>query len=167
MVRAGVLTISDKGSRGERVDESGEVIRDLLEREGVEVTRYDIVPDEYEKIRLFLIEWSDKAKLDLIFTTGGTGLSSRDVTPEATASILERTAPGISEAIRAEGMKKTIRAMLSRGTAGVRSKTLIVNLPGSPKAVRESIETILPALFHGLEVLQGGAVECSSKMVKT
>jgi molybdopterin adenylyltransferase len=164
LMRAGILTISDKGARGERMDESGQTIRALLERDGVEVTHYSIVPDEADQIRTILTEWSDARRLDLILTTGGTGLSPRDVTPEATASILERTAPGISEAIRAEGMKKTMRAMLSRGTAGVRGSTLIVNLPGSTRAVRESLEAILAVLFHGIEILQGTSGECGSNV---
>lgn len=161
-MRAGVLTISDKGSKGERADESGQRIRSVLERNGVRVTHYRIVPDEQEKISESLKEWSDVEGLDLVITTGGTGLSPRDVTPEATASVIERPVPGIAEAIRAQGMKHTARAMLSRGTAGVRGGTLIVNLPGSLKAVKESIETILPALIHGVEILQGTATECGS-----
>jgi molybdopterin adenylyltransferase len=161
-VRAGVLTISDKGSKGERADESGPCIRAVLERNGVRVTQYRVVPDEQEKISESLREWSDVEGLDLVITTGGTGLSPRDVTPEATASVIERPVPGIAEAIRAEGMKHTARAMLSRGTAGVRGRTLIVNLPGSLKAVKESLETVVPALIHGIGVLRGTATECGS-----
>jgi len=160
MVRAGILTVSDKGSRGERQDRSGEAIRRILEEEGFRVERQEIVPDEIPVIRERLVAWTDHDELDLVLTTGGTGFAPRDVTPEATAQILERPTPGISEAIRAEGRKKTARAILSRGTAGIRGKTLIVNLPGSVRAVEESLEVLLPVLRHGIEVLRGEVSEC-------
>jgi molybdopterin adenylyltransferase len=162
MISAGVLTVSDKGSRGEREDRSGPGIRTMLAGIGAEVVRSAIVPDEIYAIADCLREWADREGLDLILTTGGTGFSQRDVTPEATAPLLERAAPGISEAIRAEGRKKTPHAMLSRGTAGIRGRTLIVNLPGSPRGVEESLSAVLPALRHGIEILRGEARECGS-----
>ena len=164
MIKAGILTISDKGARGEREDLSGDAVREGLEAAGMKVTRTAIVPDEAERIRAALIEWSDRDGVDLILTTGGTGFSRRDVTPEATASVIERPAPGIAEAIRAEGMKKTPHAILSRGVAGIRGGTLIINLPGSPKAVRESLDAVMTALIHGIEVLKGQAVECATRV---
>lgn len=160
MVRAGVLTVSDKGSRGEREDKSGEAIRRILEEQGVRVERAEVVPDEMAAIQERLIAWADRDQLDLVLTTGGTGFSVRDVTPEATLPILEKQAPGISEAIRAEGWKKTPRAILSRGVAGIRGRTIIVNLPGSVRAVEESLEILFPALFHGIEILKGETSEC-------
>ncbi len=161
-MRAGVLTISDKGSRGERADESGPLIRSILERHGLAVSCYLVIPDEFETICRHLKTWTDVEHLDVIVTTGGTGLSPRDVTPEATASVVDRAIPGIGEAIRAEGMKHTPRAMLSRCTSGVRGQTLIVNLPGTPRAVRESLERIMPALLHAIGILQGNVEECGS-----
>lgn len=160
MFSLGILTISDKGSRGEREDESGKVIRELLGALDANVVKYDIVPDEGELISARLVEWADKEGIDLILTTGGTGLSSRDVTPEATLAVLERMAPGFAEAMRAESLKKTTMAMLSRAVAGIRGGSLIINLPGSPRAVRECLEVILPAVPHAIEVLRGEVVEC-------
>ena len=160
MFSLGILTISDKGSRGEREDESGKVIRELLGALDANVVKYDIVPDEGELISARLVEWADKEGIDLILTTGGTGLSSRDVTPEATLAVLQRMAPGFAEAMRAESLKKTTMAMLSRAVAGIRGGSLIINLPGSPRAVRECLEVILPAVPHAIEVLRGEAVEC-------
>ncbi|MCL0082260.1 MogA/MoaB family molybdenum cofactor biosynthesis protein [Dehalococcoidia bacterium] len=162
MFIAGIITVSDKGSRGERKDESGAVIRDLLSGIGAQVSRYEIVPDERETISARLIEWADGAGIDLILTSGGTGLSPRDVTPEATLAVVERLAPGFSEAMRLESLKKTPMGMLSRGVSGIRGKTLIVNLPGSPKAVRECLEVILPTLPHAIETLRGEASECAT-----
>ncbi|MCL0029976.1 MogA/MoaB family molybdenum cofactor biosynthesis protein [Dehalococcoidia bacterium] len=162
MFIAGIITVSDKGSRGERKDESGAVIRDLLSGIGAQVSRYEIVPDERETISARLIEWADGAGIDLILTSGGTGLSPRDVTPEATLAVVERLAPGFSEAMRLESLKKTPMGMLSRGVSGIRGKTLIVNLPGSPKAVRECLEVILPTLPHAIETLRGEASECAA-----
>lgn len=160
MVRAGILTVSDKGSRGEREDKSGEAIRRILEEQGVRIERVEIVPDEIPAIRERLIAWADRDELDLVLTTGGTGFSPRDVTPEATLPVLERQTPGISEAIRAEGRKKTPRAILSRGVAGIRGRTVIVNLPGSVRAVEESLDVLLPALWHGIKILKGENAEC-------
>lgn len=163
MFTAGVLTVSDKGARGKRHDESGKVVRECLAPLGIRWARYDIVPDEREAILAKLMEWADEAGLDLIITTGGTGLSPRDVTPEATLAILDRVAPGFAEAMRAESLKKTPLAMLSRAVAGIRKNTLIINLPGSPKAVTECLEVILPALPHAIETLRGEAAECARK----
>ena len=161
MFTVGIVTVSDKGFRGERQDESGAVIRDLLSRAGAQVIRYEIVPDEREAISAKLTEWTDAA-IDLILTSGGTGLSPRDVTPEATLAVLERLAPGFSEAMRLESLKKTPMGMLSRGVSGTRGKTLIINLPGSPRAACECLEAILPALPHAIEMLRGEAAECAT-----
>lgn len=161
MFTVGILTVSDKGSRGERVDESGQAIREILTGAGAKIVRYKIVPDEKDAISGTLIEWADRMGIDLILTTGGTGLAPRDVTPEATLAVLEKLAPGFSEAMRAESMKKTPRGMLSRGVSGVIKRTLVINLPGSPRAVRECLEAILPALPHALEMLSGKGSECA------
>lgn len=160
-MKAGVLTISDKGARGQREDLSGRLLVERLSGAGFEVTRYRVVPDEYEEILITLIDWADREGLDLILTTGGTGLSPRDVTPEATRAAVEREVPGIAEAIRLGGLKHTPYAMLSRGLAGVRKETLIVNLPGSPKAVEEAWEIIAPVLKHALEKIKGSEAECA------
>jgi len=159
---AGILTVSDKGARGEREDKSGAALREILAAAGFSVARCEIVPDEQDRIKDTLIAWADLYRLNLILTTGGTGFAPRDRTPEATAQALERHAPGIGEAIRAYGLKKTPHAMLSRGIAGARGQTLIVNLPGSEKAVRESMEAILEALPHALELLCGQGGECGT-----
>jgi molybdopterin adenylyltransferase len=158
-MRVGILTVSDKGARGEREDRSGPAIGKMMSDEGAEIVRTHIVPDEIDEIRAVLIKWSDEG-LDLVLTTGGTGFSPRDWTPEATRAVLEREAPGIAEAMRQAGMKKTPTAMLSRGVAGLRKATLIVNLPGSEKGARESLEAIMEALPHGIEILKGQAGEC-------
>jgi molybdenum cofactor synthesis domain-containing protein len=163
MLSAGILTISDRGWRGEREDRSGEAIKQLLAALDTQLVRYEIVPDEKEIISQKLIQWSDNEGIDLIITTGGTGLSPRDVTPEATSAVVERVVPGFAEAMRAESLKKTPMAVLSRGVAGIRGSSLIINLPGSPKAVRECLEVILPALPHAIEVLKGEAVECGEE----
>ena len=159
MIRVGILTISDRCSKGEREDKSGDVIRKIMSQFGTRVVDYAIIPDNKENIVGKLTEWSDEGGVDLIITTGGTGLAPRDVTPEATQDVIDRIVPGFSEAIRAKGIKKTPHAMLSREVSGVRGETLIVNLPGSPKAVRESLPVILPALPHAIEVIKGEAVE--------
>ncbi len=162
MFSAGVLTISDKGSRGEREDLSGPEIRRMLESLPAKVEACDIVPDEREQISQKLVEYADGKRLDLILTTGGTGLSPRDVTPEATRQILDKEISGIAEAMRSEGRKITPMAMLSRAVAGVRGCSLIINLPGSPRAVRENLEIILPVLQHALEKVQGDPTECGT-----
>jgi len=160
MIKVGILTISDKGSRGEREDLSGKVIEELVKKIKGEVKYYRIIPDEKDIIQEELIKTVDNLNLDLILTTGGTGLGKRDVTPEATLAIIEKEIPGISEIIRVKSFKKTNRAILSRGMAGIRKESLIINLPGSPKGVRESLEIILDALPHGLEILKGQVTEC-------
>jgi len=162
MFTAGILTISDKGSRGERQDKSGETIREIISRVGTRFLNYDIIPDEKEAIVEKLVRWADEDKLDVLFTTGGTGLTPRDVTPEATLSVVDRIVPGFAEAMRAESLKKTPMAMLSRAVVGTRGKCLIINLPGSPRAVRECLEVILPALPHAVETLKGQAGECGT-----
>jgi len=154
-VRAAVLTVSDRSARGEREDASGPALRSLLEAHGWAVTQAAVVPDEPSEIRAKLIEWADSGEIDLILTTGGTGLSPRDRTPEATLEVLDRQAPGLAEAIRAAGLQQTPHAMLSRGVAGARRRALIVNLAGSPKAATEGLEVVLPALPHAIELLSG------------
>jgi len=161
MFKVGIITASDKGSRGEREDLSAAAIREKVTAAGWEVTEYAVVPDERAVIAAKLREFSDERGLDLILTTGGTGFSPRDVTPEATLDVVERLVPGIPELMRMESYKITPRAVLSRAAAGIRGGTLIVNLPGSPKAVKESLDWILPALPHGLEILKGMTGECA------
>ncbi len=158
--KIGVLTLSDKGSRGEREDVSGQVVREMVAELG-EVVCYQVIPDEVEGIVETLVEWADEKHLDLILTTGGTGLSPRDVTPTATARVIDWQIPGMAEAMRSASMQKTPHAMLSRAMAGVRGTTMIVNLPGSPKGVRENLEVVLPALEHGLRKLQGDPADCA------
>ena len=156
MIRTGILTISDRGYRGEYRDLSGPVIRELVtEQLGAAVELEAIVPDERLIIAGTILTWADEVGLDLVLTTGGTGFAPRDVTPEATRDVIEREAPGLVEAMRAASLEITPHAMLSRAVAGIRGGTLIVNLPGSPKAVRENLDTILPALPHAIELLQG------------
>jgi molybdopterin adenylyltransferase len=165
MFTAGILTISDKGSRGERQDKSGEAIHEILCSLDVRIVNYDIIPDEKELIIAKLIKWVDDDDLDVLITTGGTGLTPRDVTPEATLAVVDRTVPGFAEAMRAESLKKTPMAMLSRAVVGTRGKCLIINLPGSTKAVRECLEVILPALPHAVETLKGQAGDCGAAQV--
>ncbi|MEX2237510.1 MAG: MogA/MoaB family molybdenum cofactor biosynthesis protein [Dehalococcoidia bacterium] len=153
-IRIGVLTVSDKGSRGERVDTSGPAIRDSLEGLG-EVLLYEIVADDRETIAEYLRSWSDDDHVDIIFTTGGTGLTPRDVTVDATLDAVQWLVPGLAEAMRSEGLKFTPMSMLSRAVAGVRARTLIVNLPGSEKAVRENIAVVLPVLQHAVDSIRG------------
>ena len=164
MLTVSVLTISDRGWSGEREDISGETIKQMLAALDAHIARYEIVPDEKEIISQKLTQWADEVGIDLIVTTGSTGLSPRDVAPEATLAVVQKLVPGLAEAMRAEGLKKTATAMLSRGVSGVRGQSLIVNLPGSPKAVRESLEVILPVLPHAMEVLKGEAVECGNEL---
>ena len=159
--KLGILTVSDKGSQGKRRDTSSEAIRDKLLPTNFTVSAYDIVPDETERIIDKLISWADEDEVDVILTTGGTGLGPRDVTPEATLSVIDKLIPGFAEAMRAGSMKITSRAMLSRAVAGARKQCLIVNLPGSPKAVRECIDIILPALPHAVDILRSHVTECA------
>jgi len=161
MIKVGVLTLSDKGSRGEREDKSGQVIKEMVQAIEGDVVKYEVIPDEYELIVKTLTSWCDEEKLDLILTTGGTGLSPRDVTPEATRAVITREVPGIPEAMRMASLAKTNRAMLTRAVAGTRGGTLIINLPGSPKGVRENLEVALPVIPHALEILQARGGECA------
>ncbi|MFA5867227.1 MAG: MogA/MoaB family molybdenum cofactor biosynthesis protein [Actinomycetota bacterium] len=154
-MRVAILTVSDKGSVGQREDTSGAYIKATLETQGAEIVDYEIVADDFEAIRAKLIIYSDIKRVDLILTTGGTGLSPRDVTPEATLDIINRSAPGFAEALRAASLKITPQAMLSRAVSGQRDKTIIINLPGSLKAVQEHLEVLLPVLPHALEMAQG------------
>ena len=153
-MRAGVLTISDKASRGDRADTSGAAIAELLSSIDASIERTDTVPDEAPQISDTLRTWADSGEVDLIITTGGTGLSPRDVTPEATSEVIERPAPGLGELMRAEGLKHTPTAALSRGVAGVRGRCLIVNLPGSEKGVRESLAAVIDILPHAVDILR-------------
>jgi molybdenum cofactor synthesis domain-containing protein len=157
-----VLTLSDKGSRGEREDTSGPWLIDRLGREGYVLRGYTIIPDQIPVIVDALIDLADRQNVDLIVTTGGTGVAPTDVTPEAMGQVVDREIPGMAEAMRAASLLKTRNAMLSRGKAGIRGRTLIVNLPGSLKAARENIEVILPVLPHALEKISGGTADCGS-----
>ena len=158
---AAIITVSDKGALGKRVDESGPLIEEMLKDAGYDVKETLIIPDEKSQISQSLIRLSDQRQINLILTTGGTGFSPRDVTPEATIAVCERMADGISEAIRMNSMQYTKRAMLSRAKSGIRGKSLIVNLPGSPKAVKETLEFLMPNVRHGIEILTGSASECA------
>ncbi|TET25980.1 MAG: MogA/MoaB family molybdenum cofactor biosynthesis protein [Dehalococcoidia bacterium] len=159
MLDFGILTISDKGYRRQRRDESGKVIKGRLSALDSRVVKYEIVPDEANIIAQRLIEWADEGGVDVILTTGGTGLSQRDVTPEATLSVVDRVVPGLAEAMRAETFKLTPFAILSRAVAGVRGKCLIINLPGSSKAVQECLEVILPVIPHAVGIIKGEITE--------
>jgi len=159
MIKVGILTVSDSCARGEREDESYKALREVLEAEGYEVAAYEVVPDEPAQIRRFLRQWADQLGLHLVLTTGGTGLAPRDHTPEATLEVVDKEAPGIAELVRAEGLKQTPHAALSRGRAGVRGRTLIVNLPGSPKGAASSLKAILPVLPHAVEIITGERLE--------
>lgn len=154
MLRVGVLTVSDKGSRGERADASGPAIEEIVRGAGWEVAATAVVPDEVDQIAELLRRWADLERLDVVLTTGGTGLAPRDRTPEATLSVVDRQVPGLAEAMRAASLAKTPFAMLSRGVAGTRGGCLIVNLPGSPKAVRETLAVVVPVLPHAVDILQ-------------
>lgn len=156
MYKVAVLTVSDRCSRGERADESGKDIIDIMKRIGSEIVSYDIVPDELVLIREKIIFYCDNLKVDFVFTTGGTGFGPRDVTPEATSAVFNKIIPGIPELIRLEGLKKTKNAVLSRGVSGIRGSSIIINLPGSPKGAKESLSTILDIIPHALAMLKGG-----------
>jgi molybdopterin adenylyltransferase len=153
-LRVGILTVSDRSSRGERPDASGPALVEIIEKQGWQVIRVDVQPDELMSLRQTLAEWADSDDVDLILTTGGTGFAPRDLTPEATLAIVDRLAPGLAEAMRAESLKITPHAMLSRAVAGIRGQVLIVNLPGSPKAAVENMGVIIPALEHAVQVLR-------------
>ncbi|MEG1409990.1 MAG: MogA/MoaB family molybdenum cofactor biosynthesis protein [Terrisporobacter sp.] len=163
MYRVGIITASDKGSKGERVDKSGPKIKEIVSQFGYEVVYYKVLPDDKELLAEEMKTVCDENIADLLLTTGGTGFSLRDNTPEATLSIGQKLVPGISEAIRNYSMQFTKKAMLSRGVSVIRKGTLIINMPGSPKAVKESMECIMPALNHGLDILKGVASECARK----
>ncbi len=160
MITAAVLTLSDKGARGEREDTGGPLIAEIVKQIGVTVEHYEVIPDEKALIKEKLIGYSKS--VDLIITTGGTGLAPRDVTPDATLEVIDREIPGIAEAMRTAGLEKTKRAMLSRAVAGVRGQTLIMNLPGSPKAIREGLEAVLEVIPHAIEKIKGDTSECAS-----
>jgi molybdopterin adenylyltransferase len=160
--RAVVITVSDRGARGEREDGSGPEIARLIQAMGMEIIGRQIIPDEKELISRALIKWSDGEKTDLILTTGGTGVSPRDVTPDATREVIEREIPGMAEAMRRQSMIVTPHAMISRALVGIRGRTLIINLPGSPKGARENLNVLLPALAHAIEKIKGDESECAS-----
>jgi molybdenum cofactor synthesis domain-containing protein len=161
-IRAGILTISDKGSRGLRVDESGEILRRILDQHGLEIVRQDMVPDDRQQIADTLVRWVDMDGLPLIVTSGGTGLSPTDVTPQAMEAVIDYQVPGMAEAMRAESLKKTPHAMISRAMVGVRKASLIINLPGSPRGAQENLSVVLPALHHALSKLGGDATDCAT-----
>jgi len=161
MIKAGVLTISDKGFEGRREDESGPLVAEILTKAGYIVEKQSIVPDDFEKIVECLITWVDKENLRLIVTTGGTGVSPTDITPEAMLKVIKYQIPGMAEAMRAASLTKTSHAMLSRAIVGVRGDSLIINLPGSPEGAKENLAVILPALNHGLDKISGDMSDCS------
>ncbi|MBE7445316.1 MAG: MogA/MoaB family molybdenum cofactor biosynthesis protein [Planctomycetia bacterium] len=164
MIRAAILTLSDKGARGEREDKSGEVIRDMLTGIDATITAYEVIPDEKDLITKKLLEFAEKA--DLVVTTGGTGVGPRDVTPEATRAVIGKELPGFGEAMRREGLKHTPRAMGSRAIAGIYKQTLIVNLPGSPKGVAENLAVILPVIPHTIGLIKGKVSDCAKDREK-
>ena len=162
MYTVGIITSSDKGYAGEREDKSGAVIKEIVEGAGFTVVKQVVLPDEKEMLKNEFKVMSDELKVNLILSTGGTGFSKRDITPEATKEVIEREIPGISEYIRMESCKITKRAMLSRGVSGIRQNTVIINLPGSPKGAIESIEFVIDTIGHGIDILKGEAVECAN-----
>jgi molybdopterin adenylyltransferase len=162
MIRAAIITLSDKGSKGEREDKSGPIIRDMIKQIDAVVDHYEVLPDEKPVLEEVLCRLSDSGTIDLILTTGGTGVAPRDVTPEATLEVIDRNLPGMAEAMRAESIKKTPHAMISRAVVGIRKQTLIVNLPGSPRAVRENLAVILSAIPHAIEKINGDPRECGN-----
>ena len=161
-MNAAILTLSDRCSTGEREDGSGPALKEWLEERGVAVTRCEVIPDEAKLISEKLIQWADGGSFDLILTTGGTGVSPRDVTPEATERVLDRLLPGFGELMRMESLKKTVNAIISRAVAGIRKNTLIINLPGSPKGATECISFVWPAVPHTVAKIQGDPDECGS-----
>lgn len=160
-MKAAIITVSDKGSRGEREDLTGKVLKEMLIKEDYEICHYSIVPDEMDKISNEIVNCCYELDIDLLLTNGGTGFARRDVTPEATLKVIDRQVPGIPEVMRMESLKITPRAILTRGVAGIRGNTLIINLPGSPKGASENLQIVLPALKHGIEILKGEASECA------
>ncbi len=160
MLTCGVLTLSDKGFRGEREDRSGPLLQEILTGQGFTIAAYTILPDQEELIAATLADWADSKRLDLIVTTGGTGVSPSDRTPEATRRAIEREVPGLAEAMRQASLAKTVQAVWSRGIAGIRGQTLIINLPGSAKAAQENLEAVLPALEHGIRKMKGDTSDC-------
>ncbi|WP_346885647.1 MogA/MoaB family molybdenum cofactor biosynthesis protein [Clostridium sp. UBA4395] len=165
MKKTAILTISDKGSEGQRIDETGQVLREYLEKNKYIVHYYKIISDEVVDIKKELIYVCDELNIPLVITNGGTGFSKRDVTPEATLQVIEKYVPGIGDFMRMKSMEITPRAMLSRGIAGIRKNSLIINLPGSPRGAKENIEFILPSLDHGLKILSGETSECARSEV--
>ena len=161
-MRIGIMTLSDRSARGEREDASGPALADLVRTQGWSVAEQTIFPDDESAIRIALTNWADSGRFDIILTTGGTGFAPRDITPEATRAIIQREAPGLAEAMRADSLKKTSHAMLSRAVAGIRGQTLIVNLPGSPKGAVENLQTILPVLPHAVQLLSNDPASESS-----
>jgi len=162
-IRAAILTLSDKGARGERVDESGPALAAWLAERGVRTVHSQIIPDDFDTIVKTLTEWADRDLADLILTTGGTGVSPRDVTPEATMRVTERLIPGIGELMRLKSLEKTPMASLSRAVAGIRGQSLIINLPGSPKAALENLEAVWPVIGHGVEKIRGDQQDCGGR----
>jgi len=160
--RAAILTVSDRGARGERADLSGQEISRIVEAAGMAVVKRRIVPDEKEAIGRTLLEWCDNGEVDLLLTTGGTGVSPRDVTPDATREVVEREIPGMAEAMRRQSSNLTPHAMISRAVAGIRGRTLIVNLPGSPKGARENLLVLMDALPHAIEKIKGDERDCAT-----
>lgn len=161
MIKAGVITASDKGAKGERQDESSQVIEEMIADINAKIVNYQIVPDEKEVLKCEMLQMITVDNVELLLTTGGTGLSPRDVTPDATLELIDKEVPGIAEAMRMESLKVTNRAMLSRAVAGIMQETLIINLPGSPKAVSECLEVILPSLPHAIELIKGEVEDCA------
>lgn len=161
-IRAVVITLSDKGARGEREDQSGPIIAAMIESQGMVVIDRRIIPDEKEMIRRFLLECCDARQVDLILTTGGTGVGPRDVTPEATREVIDKEIPGMGEAMRRASAAVTPHAMISRALVGIRGRTLIINLPGSPRGARENLAVLLPALPHAIEKIKGDERDCAS-----
>lgn len=161
-IRTAVITLSDKGARGEREDESGKIIREMIAGIDAIAVHYEILPDEQSLISETLRRLADSGNIDLILTTGGTGVAPRDVTPEATRAVIDRELPGMAEAMRAESFKKTHHAIISRAVTGIRKQTLIVNLPGSPKAVRENLAVVLASIPHAIEKIKGDPSDCGN-----
>ena len=165
-MRAAILTLSDKGSRGERVDESGPALEAWLKIRGVSTVQSRVIADEFDQIVAVLTEWADTNAADLILTTGGTGVSPRDITPEATLQVVERVIPGLGELMRLKSLEKTPMASLSRAVAGIRNQVLIINLPGSPKGALENLEAVWPTIGHAVEKIRGGQEDCGSRFSK-